>query len=170
MRRSGSRDWGINLAKMGSIAVFILVPVALNACGSIIHGTTQQVSISSAPTGAQVTVDNMPLGETPVVGDLKRKDQHVVRVTLDGYAPYELALSRSVSGWVAGNIVFGGIIGLAVDAITGGMYKLTPEQVNATLEMGAPGTPRVGDDDDLVVMVVLRPQPEWQSIGTLERE
>jgi hypothetical protein len=37
---------------------------------------------------------------------------------------------------VWGNIVFGGIIGLAVDAITGGLYKLAPEQVSAQLARG----------------------------------
>lgn len=150
--------------------LLVVVTALVSACGTIIQGTTQQVSISSAPAGAEVTVDNVSLGTTPLVGDLKRKDHHLVRITLAGYRPYEIALARSVSGWVAGNIVFGGIIGLAVDAIAGGMYKLTPEQVVTTLEAGAPAAVRVLDPDDLVVLVVLRPQLEWEPIATLERE
>src|SRR5690606_14191454 len=94
-------------------------------CGTIMHGTTQGVSISSNPTNARVLVDGQPMGQTPATLDLKRKDNHTVRLELDGYQPYEVAISRGVSGWVAGNIIFGGLIGLAVDAISGGMYKLS---------------------------------------------
>lgn len=170
MSRHAGKVLHLQPRSAGPLALLALVSLLLSACGTIIQGTTQQVSISSAPTGARVTVDNIPMGETPVVADLKRKDQHVVRITLDGYQPHEIALSRSVSGWVAGNIVFGGIIGLAVDAITGGMYKLTPEQVSVTLAAGESGIARVVDSGNLVVLVVLRPQPDWEPIATLERE
>ena len=170
MRRSGWRSTRNDFGRMGRLALGLAVPLALSACGTIIQGTKQQVSISSAPTGAEVTVDNVPLGKTPVVGDLKRKDHHLVRITLDGYQPHEIALARSVSGWVAGNIVFGGIIGLAVDAITGGMYKLTPDQVLTALEASDPDEVRVLDSDNLAVLVVLRPQLDWEPIATLERE
>ncbi len=152
------------------VAPLILLSLFLSACGSIIHGTTQEVSISSAPTGAQVTVDNIPLGPTPVFWELKRKDNHIVRITLDGYEPYEMVLARSVSGWVVGNILFGGVVGLAVDAISGGMYKLTPEQVNAELVAAGPQAPEMLDSNGLAVLVVLRPRPEWEPIAMLERE
>jgi hypothetical protein len=36
------------------------------------------------------------------------------------------------------NLVFGGIPGLAVDAITGGLYKVAPEEVTATLKEAQP--------------------------------
>lgn len=145
-----------------------LLPAALAACATIMHGTTQEVSVASSPTGAKVTVDGKEVGQTPVVADLKRKDQHTIRLDLDGYNPYELRMSRGTSGWVWGNIVFGGVIGLAVDAITGGMYKLKPEDINATLSPGTASVDRQGDL--LVVTVVLRADPAWERVGTLERE
>lgn len=43
---------------------------------------------------------------------------------MDGYLPDETTLTKKVSGWVRGNLVFGGLIGLAVDAISGGMAQL----------------------------------------------
>ena len=106
---------------------------ALQACGTIIHGTTQQVAISSNPGNASVTINGLSMGQTPMLIDLKRKDTHFVKIELPGYAPYETFLSRQVSGWIWGNIVFGGLIGVVVDAASGGMYKLTPEQVQAEL-------------------------------------
>jgi hypothetical protein len=89
-----------------------------------------------------------------------------VRLELDGYQPVEIALRRKVSGWVWGNIIFGGLIGLAVDAGTGGMYKLTPEQITTTLAANV-GTLRT---DALYVVLVDEPDPEWEHIGALTPE
>lgn len=146
----------------------LLQLLVLTGCASIMHGTTQQIAVSSSPTGAQVSVNGTQRGTTPVIADLKRKDNHVIRVTLDGYAPYEMALTRSTSGWVWGNLVFGGLPGLAVDAITGGLYKLSPEQVSAELARADLQVAEGGDV--LVVTVVLRPEAGMERIGTLVRE
>jgi hypothetical protein len=143
----------------------VLLP-AVAGCGTIMQGTSQQVSISSVPTGAAVTVDTTPYGVTPVTVSLSRKNHHTIKIQLEGYQPYELTTSRSTSGWVWGNIVFGGLIGLAVDASTGGMYKLTPEQVQATLARS--GASRVTQSGDvLMVSLVLEPAPDWERIGNL---
>src|SRR3989475_9140077 len=97
------------------------------------HGKSQEISIASAPSGATVTVDNEALGTTPVVAKLKRKATHVSAVKMDGYQPFVLSTTRSTSGWVWGNIVFGGLIGLAVEFSPGGAYKVNPAQVSAQL-------------------------------------
>jgi hypothetical protein len=147
-----------------SAPIFLLLPVGM-ACATIMHGSKQDVAFASTPSDARVTVDNQLVGNTPVVAKLTRKDKHVVRIELDGYAPFETTLSRRTSGWVWGNIVFGGLIGLAVDAGTGAMYKLTPEQITGTL---GPITSSVGDG--LCVVLVRRSDPAWEKIGELTRE
>lgn len=146
-------------------AIATIVVAIAAACGTIIHGTRQDVGVSSSPTGAQVVVDNMPLGQTPVVAKLTRKDHHVIRITMPGYQTFETNVTRSVSGWVWGNLVFGGLIGLAVDAISGGLYKLRPEQVTGTL-----ATADVRSEQGvLYVAVVLAPDPSWEKVGQLTR-
>lgn len=40
----------------------------------------------------------------------------------------------TISGAYFGNIIFGGLIGLAVDAMTGAMFKVIPERVDVNLE------------------------------------
>ena len=151
-----------------TVMVGAALTVILSGCATIMQGTTQELSVSSSPTGAQVTVNGQAKGTTPAVLDLKRKDNHVVRVTMDGYQPFEVALSRSTSGWVWGNLVFGGIPGLAVDAITGGLYKLSPEQISAALSKEDVVTEL--DEDRLVILVALRPDPAWERVGQIERE
>lgn len=148
----------------------LLVPAAVlvlaQGCATIMQGSKEQVSISSNPTGAAVFVDGQQLGVTPMVAQLARKGNHIVSIQLDGYKPYEIALNKSVSGWVAGNLVFGGIPGLVVDAITGGMYKLSPTQVSATLgEMAF-----IEGGDGIAVAVVLGADPAWEKIGQMEAE
>jgi len=146
-----------------TITLFLLFT---QACGTIIQGTTQQVGINSNPSNASVTINGQNHGNTPMIIDLKRKDSHMVKIELDGYQVYETSLTRSTSGWVWGNIVFGGLIGLVVDATAGGMYKLTPEQISA--ELRSVHTEAISDEDGLYISVVLKADPSWEKIGSLE--
>ena len=145
---------------------YFLATMSLTACASIIHGTKQDVGISSSPTGAKVTIDNQSGAATPYIAKLSRGDNHVVKIAMDGYAPAELTLTKSVSGWVWGNIVFGGLIGLAVDAMTGGLYNLNPNQLQSTLaKQGAQIAPT---KDGVYVILVQNVDVAWVKIGQLQ--
>jgi hypothetical protein len=145
--------------------VFILPVMFMASCGTIIHGTTQQIGISSNPSNGSVTINGQQFGNTPMIIHLSRKDSHMIRIELDGYHAYETTLTRSTSGWVWGNIVFGGLIGLVIDASSGGMYILTPDQVTA--EMRARSSFTSPDSDDLYMAVVLEADPSWEKIDIL---
>jgi len=121
-----------------SLAIFLM-----SSCASIIHGPTQTVNFSSQPTGATITIDGKEYGKTPQAIELRRKGRekdeksdkqmYEVKVVLDGYYPYELKIKREMDGWFLGNILFGGLIGIIVDASNGAMYKLTPDQIIAQM-------------------------------------
>ena len=146
----------------------VIVAASTVGCASIMHGTTQKVGISSSPTGAKVSIDNMPLGNTPLFADLKRGEEHVVTIEMPGYEKSQLTLTKNVSGWVWGNIVFGGIIGLAVDAIDGGLYNLSPEQLDA--EMRKSDANVSSSKNGIMVVAVLHSDPTWEKIGSLTRQ
>jgi hypothetical protein len=135
------------------------------SCGSIIHGRNQEIGIGSTPSGAKVTIDNLTSANTPFVAKLSRKHLHVVKLESEGFAPMDVTLTRSVSGWAWGNIIFGGLIGLAVDAGTGGLYKLSPEQLNTTLATKSASIAPT-KDGIYVVMVPAAPR-EWVKVGQL---
>jgi hypothetical protein len=122
--------------------------------------------MSSSPSDASVTINGRDIGRTPVMIDLKRKDSHIVRITLAGYETYETTLTRKVSGWVWGNIVFGVLIGLVVDASTGGMYKLTPEQIQAELRSGRAAV--TDTEEGLFISFVLEADSNWEKVGELK--
>lgn len=149
----------------------ILLFIFLTGCGTIIHGTTEQVGVTSSPSGATVEIDNTKIGETPLTQELSRKDSHSVKVSMDGYESYEMIINRNTSGWVWGNIVFGGLIGLAVDATTGGMYKLNPNEINAQLKESGRAELAEGDSDiNLFIELTKSVDDEWVKIGQLERQ
>src|SRR5437660_5716539 len=137
-----------------TVAVGLLALAAM-ACATIMHGSSQGVSIASQPTGANITVDGLNIGKTPAVARLTRKDMHTIQITLDGYQPFEVKTTRKTSGWVWGNIIFGGLIGLAVDAITGGLYDVKPDQLQASLNKQ--GASAVVRDRTLYVFLVSDP-------------
>lgn len=136
-------------------------------CATIINHPTQAIGFSSQPSGASVTVDGVMQGKTPLVRKLSRKNNHMVNFELEGYEPFKASLVSEVSGWVWGNVLLGGLIGLAIDATTGSMYKLTPDQVTAELRK----THQLSDlqSDTLYVTVVLTADPQWQKIGQLQQ-
>ena len=152
--------------KVTSTIVAIVFMVIFSGCATIMQGTTQSIGIGSVPTSAIVTINNVEKGRTPVVVELKRKEHHIVKIEMPGYLPYETTFTRSTSGWVWGNIVFGGLIGLAVDAMAGGMYKLTPTEIDAVLTKE--GANALYRKDSLYIAVVLTPDPAWEKIGQLQ--
>lgn len=143
----------------------IVLLVSSSACATIMHGTSQDIGISSMPTGASITVDNVTKAQTPFVASLSRKDNHIVHIAADGFAPADLTLTRGTSGWVWGNIVFGGLVGLAVDAISGGLYNLTPEQLSTSLaKQSASIAPT---RDGIYVILVPKVERGWTKVGQL---
>lgn len=113
----------------------VILAFGLVSCATIMRGTSQSISVNSNPSGARIVVMGMEKGTTPAVIKVKRSETNViVRLQKDGYEPVDIALTRSLSGWVWGNVVFGGVIGLVVDFATGGLYNINPEVIQADLK------------------------------------
>jgi hypothetical protein len=64
-------------------------------------------------------VGRVAAGVAVRVEGLEAWDDQDVAVEGAEFAGFEATVTRSVSGWVWGNVVFGGLVGLAVDAISG---------------------------------------------------
>jgi uncharacterized Fe-S cluster-containing radical SAM superfamily protein len=140
---------------------------ALSGCASFVHGSRQEIGVSSAPYRATVRIDGTIRGLTPVVVELSRRQAHRIRIELDGYQPYEASITRNMSGWLFGNVLLGawGIIGIVIDVGTGAMYTLSPDLLSSELARmsgAVPVTP-----NSIHVLLVERPDSAWQRIGTL---
>jgi hypothetical protein len=92
------------------------------------------VHIDSDPPGALVRVDGQPRGVTPTDVALSRRQEHKVELELAGCPPYCTTLKPGCNPWIFGNILAGGVVGLAVDASTGATTTLYPKSVTADFQ------------------------------------
>ena len=126
--------------------VALLIAVSLLSCATIIKGPTEDISISSNPSNAQVRVYDRRNVEvwnstTPTVVELDRGrgyfkgETYTVEISEEGYQTSTIVIRSGINGWyLAGNIVLGGLIGwLIVDPLTGAMYNLKPEDISVGL-------------------------------------
>lgn len=93
--------------------------IAATGCATIINGETQDISINTSPAGANVYVDAKPIGKSPLVAQVKRKDGTVIRVEHPDYKTEEIHLKTTSSAFFFGNILFGGLPGTTTDVATG---------------------------------------------------
>ncbi|MEO7861129.1 MAG: PEGA domain-containing protein [Nitrospirales bacterium] len=98
-------------------------------CGTIVNGFHQDVAVTSSPGGAEVSVDGVAKGTTPIVASLWRGSAHVVKVEQPGYHPIETSVVPTISVWEWGNVISWNFLGVAIDAWTGGMYALSQDKV-----------------------------------------
>lgn len=132
----------------------------------------QRVRVISHPAGANVTVNGTSKGTTPVTLMLSRWGSHTVRIEMPGYKPYERKIQKSTNGWIWGNILVGGLIGLAVDTATGAIFELD-EAVYAKLKRTGPAMDSFSQNlqlqSEFPVIAVQNPDPNWRKVGAMER-
>lgn len=149
---------------MKKIIVPIIVAMMLTTgcVGNIVKGPTQEISFNSSPSGAEVTIDGVFEGVTPLSLELKRRESHQAVISLAGYEDANFDIRKSVSGGViiSDILVYGGSvllliqlvgdggvsdgriisdtllsagIALIFDLITGGLYNLNPTDISSSL-------------------------------------
>lgn len=108
--------------------------LSASGCASIINGRTATVTIDSRPSEAQVVIrdkrgDIVHTTLTPATVELRRKDKFIwpakytATIEKPGFESKTVAINQTVNPWILGNVVFGGVIGLAVDNATGAAWK-----------------------------------------------
>jgi uncharacterized protein YceK len=110
-----------------------------SGCATIISGTTQDIAFSSVPTKANVKLNDGAQTVTPGKLTLKRKEHYTATFTKESFPDRqaEIKPDRMGNWWVLGNILFGGIIGIVVDIISGAQHHLAPEHVIMDMTTGA---------------------------------
>lgn len=120
--------------KDGKVILAVAGIFLLPSCATIVSGRNGQVTFTSNPDGATVSVDGRSLGKTPLTTILPKKEGQKVLVEKDGYKPYNMELETRLNGWFWGNLVIGGLFGSTTDSATGSMYEYSPSQYMVTLE------------------------------------
>jgi len=128
------------------------IPAALSfclvGCASILHGATRKISVKSAPADATVTVfaenqQQIAQAQTPAILKLRagagyfQGASYRLVIAKPGFHTTEVFIEPTLNPWYFANFLFGGMVGmLAIDPLTGSMWRLSPEDVKVTLSRG----------------------------------
>ena len=115
---------------MRTVLVFALL-LALTACATIVDSGPWAVPINSNPPGATVSNGGNELGVTPCTVWLRADP--VLELRLDGYDVQSVSVPERFNPWVIGNVVFGGLIGILIDAVSGAMFYVDDSPITVTL-------------------------------------
>jgi hypothetical protein len=126
---------------LGIGVVLLLVP----GCATVMNGRHAEVAIKSKPAGARVSVQNekgetVATSKTPGTVTLKRSHglfrkapRYTAFIEKPGYETAQVSINPKWNPWILGNVVLGGVIGLAADSATGAIWRYSPDDINQPL-------------------------------------
>ncbi len=103
--------------------------VFLTSCASIFTGTTQSILVETQPAGAdcQVSKGSAVIGEVQSTPGYVRVSRGSLGLEIacrkPGYALAQTSQPTQMEAWVFGNVLIGGLIGVAIDFGTGAAYR-----------------------------------------------
>jgi len=107
------------------------------SCATVTRGTSEQIQIVSDPPGAEARTSMGFVCVTPCTLQVGRKDEFTVTVSKPGYQPAEVPVTTKVNAGggaaFAGNVLVGGLVGMAADASTGAGLDHYPNPVEVEL-------------------------------------
>ena len=105
----------------------------LSNCATIVSGKSQQMSFSSTPDGATVSVDGKTIGKTPMTVALERKRDQTLFFDKEGYGQRSMPMATTLNNWFWGNILIGGLLGSTTDGVSGAITEYSPNNYHITL-------------------------------------
>ena len=159
------------VAKLTAIA-FIMTSHVLIGCASIVSETDSTTYIETEPEKARCELhgqDFRRVIDTPASVHLDADAAPVtVSCKADGYRETAEVLDTSMDGWILGNIIFGGIIGVAVDAARGAGQKFPPRFM---VILDPLGFPTIGERDDWYDRRRRQVEEKWEkAVGYAEAQ
>jgi len=106
----------------------------LSNCATLFGPKSHSISANSNPIGAEVIVDGVSMGVTPVKLELDPQKSYTIEYRKNGYRPITKVVKGKVgTKWIILDVL-GGFIPAVVDAVTGKWYEFEDEIINTNLE------------------------------------
>ncbi|MEJ2344206.1 MAG: hypothetical protein P8076_04570 [Gammaproteobacteria bacterium] len=127
MRRTQFERYGTE-ARRAAVAATLAAAATLSGCASLTKGSAQTIAITTDPAGAACTLTRAGkvIGEinpTPsTVSVFKSGKPIVVRCRKEGYNEGSARLGSSFETMTLGNVIFGGLVGVVIDAGSGATH------------------------------------------------
>ena len=140
----------MNIYRLLGLAVSCGLIIFSSGCATITKSSDQAVTVNTRPAGAECTLTregSMIAAINPTPGTIsvqKDKDPITVQCNKDGYLESSGTLASEFEAMTFGNIIFGGLIGVGVDAASGAMNTYPPL---VTITLIPTSFPSVADRD-----------------------
>lgn len=131
--------------------VVVMLLGSVTGCASIVSSSNKTLPIMTQPDEANCEITDVKRGititkaKTPhtaildASGGFFSSGSYNVKLSKEGYLPYETQIEAGMNGWYLGNIVFGGLLGiLIVDPATGAMWKIYEDKIDVKLYKDSP--------------------------------
>ncbi len=124
---------------VGCCLLLMICGSTVSGCATIVSGRKTEVTLDNSGGATYFSVlDNnnrvIDSGVTPKQVTLKTTQTwlqpakyHVIYASQDGVEQHDL--NAGLNWWTAGNIVIGGVPGIAIDAATGALWKFQPQVI-----------------------------------------
>ena len=140
----------MGVGRLIMLGCWLGLAAAASGCAFIVEGTDQSVTVQTPPSGASCELkrDGSVIGVVnPTPGTItvdKSKNDIAVISKKEGYLDASGAFSSDFQGMTFGNTLFGGIIGVAVDASSGAMHEYP---ASVTIAMAPNSFPNASERD-----------------------
>lgn len=101
-------------------------------CASIVNPGPEKLTVNTTPSEAQTNVNGMS-GTSPKTFIVEKGKEANIDVKKEGHQSVSRFVGTTLDPWFFGNILFGGIIGIIIDLVSGNSQKLKSNSVNITL-------------------------------------
>lgn len=104
-------------------------------CASVLKGTSQTLTFTSEPEGAQVFIDGKEFGETPLSVKLPKNKFSNVLFKKEGYQSRQAVIEKRFDGLMIMSIIFWDLG--TTDLLTGAIFEYSPDSYFVELEKEA---------------------------------
>lgn len=104
----------------------LLAVMSLSGCATLFSESTQQLSFTSSPGGAEVLMDGQPIGVTPLTAVVDRDafKRRIVTMRMPGYQAVQFVMTKSLNPVAILNL--SSLLSWATDAASGSMIEYSP--------------------------------------------
>lgn len=117
-----------------SFLLFGLTAFLISGCATLFASQKQAVFTNTDPKGADLYVNGIRMGTTPLTLNLKPNQEYALEFRKAGFKTIGQKINTKVgAGWVILDVL-GGVVPVIIDAATGSWKKLDQDNINAVLE------------------------------------
>lgn len=108
--------------------------ISYSGCATLFAGGSEEISVTSDPDGAKVSVNGQNEGKTPMTFVAKKGKEYSLEIVNKGYESKTYRLTYSIgAGWIILDIL-SGLIGIIIDAASGNWNEFDLTNFKANLE------------------------------------